>query len=75
MPPSIRTGTITGEVTIDRETEPYRWLCPSGHANWEPTGGHIWCQTCHRLGLDAAHDQLCDAKTETTIPFDRVDLE
>jgi hypothetical protein len=75
MPPSILRGSTDDTVTIDRDAERYRWLCPAGHANWEPTGEHIWCQTCYRLEMDAAHDTLCDAKAGTTIPFERVTLE
>jgi hypothetical protein len=75
MPPSVLRGTRQDAITIDRDIEPYRWRCPGGHTNWEVTGEHIWCQTCYRLGMDANHDQLCDAKNESLTSFDRVTLE
>lgn len=33
-------------VNIDDDADRWRWVCPAGHRNWEPTNHHFWCQQC-----------------------------
>jgi len=67
-------------VTIDRQREPYRWLCPNGHSSWDRTNSHLWCPECRRsLEADSAmvikqaeHWMLYDKKQDKTVPYSAV---
>ena len=64
-------------VEIDRDAEPYRYACPNGHVQWDPTNSHIWCQSCRRQAengedVDPEHWEIIDKKTGETIPWDAV---
>ncbi|GAA3882802.1 hypothetical protein [Haloarcula argentinensis] len=62
------------EVVIDRDDEPYRWVCPNGHCSWDRTNNHCWCPSCARQsenGVDVhpEHWEIVDEKTGQTIPY------
>jgi hypothetical protein len=70
-------------VTIDRAEEPYRWVCPNGHASWDRTNNHVWCVQCRRAlesnamikVAQAEHYEIVDKKTNRTIPYEAVEFE
>lgn len=71
----------TAPIEIDRSNPPerYRYVCPNGHANWDRTNNHIWCQTCrrqneHGAAVDPEHYELVDKRTGETIDWQRVEL-
>lgn len=76
-------GQDGGEVVIISRDGPsrYRWTCPFGHTNWEPTGDHIWCRECAKNqpvrgpAADGRHWQLVDKKDRRTIPWRCVEVE
>jgi hypothetical protein len=43
-------------IKLDDETDRWRWTCPQGHRNWEPTNNHFWCQTCAQSAADHGED-------------------
>ena len=53
----------TGEVHIqmDSKADRWKWVCPAGHTNWQPTNGGVWCLSCSRahgiedLGIQNAY--------------------
>jgi len=48
-------------VRIEDENDRWRFTCPRGHRDWEPTNHHFWCVTCARTeGLDGVFDALLD---------------
>jgi len=60
-------------VHLEDETDRWKWVCPNGHRNWEPTNAHFWCQTCARTqGLDGEFDELRNKVTGEV--HDREDL-
>jgi hypothetical protein len=75
-----RVTRVNTPVEIDRDEEPYRWLCPNGHISWDRTNNHLWCPSCRRAlesdaRLDAEraeHHHIVDAKGDREIPYDQV---
>jgi len=63
-------------VEIDRTTLAGRWRyeCPNGHIDWNPSRRTVWCRGCHRDDLDATHDHLVDKKTGDRVAWRRVEL-
>ncbi|WP_435364551.1 hypothetical protein [Haloarchaeobius sp. DYHT-AS-18] len=62
-------------VNVDDETDRWRWSCPNGHRNWEPTNHHFWCQTCsNQPDADAVFDELRDERTGDTYHRDELEL-
>lgn len=66
-------------VEVDRDAEPYRWVCPRGHTSWDATNSHIWCQSCRRAveagaDIQAEHWELYDRRAERVVPFSAVEL-
>ena len=63
-------------IHLEDETDRWRFTCPRGHRNWEPTNRHFWCQTCSRShdDVDPAFDALHDAKTGESIHRDELEL-
>jgi len=60
-------------VHLEEETDRWKWVCPNGHRNWEPTNEHFWCQTCARQrDADGVCHQLRNKRTGTV--HDRDDL-
>ena len=78
----LRADGSSGEdarrrVVLDRSDPPTRWrfVCPNGHADWDPTNNHLWCATCAALhGVDPEYWELLDKKTGETVPWAVVDL-
>ncbi|MFC7047311.1 hypothetical protein ACFQH6_19550 [Halobacteriaceae archaeon GCM10025711] len=84
-----QTGSVAGDgssctdahdiVVIDRSSdgEPYRYVCPNGHANWDRTNNHIWCQSCRRQyengeDIDPEHWSIYDKRDDVYIPWSAV---
>jgi len=44
-------------ITLDDTADRWRYRCPAGHTNWEPTNQHFWCEACSR-SLDDEHDPV-----------------
>lgn len=64
-------------VVVDREdpTARWRWRCPNGHCDWEPTNGHLWCASCASLPeVDPEHWELLDTKTDERVNWGAVEL-
>lgn len=70
----------TGLTTIDLDDEADRWryVCPRGHRDWEPTNFHFWCSACAR-SMNRTHDpefsELTDKKTGRSLARDEVRLK
>jgi len=66
-----RDRTIDLDDALDRR----RYRCPRGHANWEPTNGSFYCESCARRGdVDPAYTRLIDHKTREEIPRSAITL-
>ncbi|MFC7156493.1 hypothetical protein ACFQPA_13670 [Halomarina halobia] len=66
-----------GRVVIDRADPLVRWrfVCPNGHVDWDPTNNHIWCAACAQLhGVQPEYWELFDKKTGETVPWAAVEL-
>ncbi|MFB6188592.1 MAG: hypothetical protein ABEI57_01795 [Halapricum sp.] len=64
---------MSEQIRLEDETDRWKWVCPNGHRNWEPTNEHFWCQTCARTrGLDGEFAQLRNKATGEV--HDRDDL-
>lgn len=62
-------------ITLDDETDRWRWVCPNGHRSWEPTNNHFWCAKCARYwDTDPTFDQLLDKVTGEIVPRDEIRL-
>ncbi|PSQ19577.1 hypothetical protein BRD00_01565 [Halobacteriales archaeon QS_8_69_26] len=61
------------EIDADDELDRWRFTCPNGHTNWEPTNNHVWCATCSRLHeVDPGYDVLIDRKKDREVPWENV---
>lgn len=71
---SSKTDQIVIHSTNRRER--WRYLCPNGHTNWQPTNGGIWCQQCSRQhDIDDPHwHALVDQKTDELVPWEHIDF-
>lgn len=50
-------------VKIEDETDRWRFTCPRGHRDWEPTNHHFWCASCARVdGVDGVFQELRDKR-------------
>lgn len=79
MPPTKTDRKQQQGVVIDRSefADRARYVCPNGHANWDRTNNHIWCQSCARAStfdndIDPEHYELIDKKTDQEIPWSAV---
>lgn len=65
------------EIDLDDSVDRWRFRCPAGHANWEPTNNHFFCTQCSR-SLDEDHDpvfqELRDQRTDGLLERDEVEL-
>jgi hypothetical protein len=64
-------------VVLDRTDPAARWRfrCPNGHADWDPTNSHLWCATCAGLhDVDPEYWELLDTKTGERVPWAAVEL-
>lgn len=66
-------------ITIDTEDPVQRWRfrCPQGHTQWEPTNFHWWCAECARnhQQIDPEFTKLVDKKTGKVYARDEVLIE
>ena len=51
------------EIDLTDEVDRWRYTCPHGHREWEPTNHHFWCAACGRADVAATFDTLRDRKT------------
>ncbi|WP_254544134.1 hypothetical protein [Halomarina pelagica] len=68
-------GTIT--IRLEDETDRWRWVCPVGHRQWEPTNHHFWCASCARSwgeGVEPEFDELRDLATGRLVHRDEIRL-
>lgn len=66
-----------GRVVVDRSDPATRWrfVCPNGHTDWDPTNSHLWCASCAALhGVDPEYYELLDKKHDESIPWSAVVL-
>jgi len=61
-------------INLDEKLDRWRWTCPNGHRNWEPTNNHFWCQACARADLEAVFQELHDTRTGETHERDELQL-
>lgn len=63
-------------INLDKHVDRWRWACPNGHRNWEPTNEHFWCQQCARAhDLDPVFHELHDTRSGETYERDELRLE
>jgi 5-methylcytosine-specific restriction endonuclease McrA len=58
-------------INVDDSMDRWRYRCPYGHTNWEPTNSHFWCQACSRASkhdddIYPSFDTLVDQRTDGT---------
>ena len=71
MPETITT------VDLEDETDRWRFTCPRGHRDWEPTNNHFWCAACARTladEVDPEFKQLWDKREGERLERDDVRL-
>jgi len=62
-------------VRIEDENDRWRFTCPRGHRDWEPTNHHFWCVSCARAeGVDGSFNQLRDRRSGELFARDDVRL-
>jgi hypothetical protein len=64
-------------IQVTDEIDRWKWVCPRGHRQWEPTNHHFWCATCARANDDEAEpefDELRNKKTGETVHRDDLRL-
>lgn len=62
-------------VKIEDKVDRWRFTCPRGHRDWEPTNHHFWCAMCARAeGVDGVFDQLRDQRDGGLLGRDEVRL-
>lgn len=65
------------EIHLEKETDRWRYTCPAGHRDWEPTNYHFWCAACarsHDPRVDPSFHYLVDARTGAELAREDVDL-
>lgn len=77
--PSRSEGNMGGKqkqlVRIEDETDRWRFTCPRGHRDWEPTNHHFWCAACARVeDVDGVFQELRDARDGGLLGRDEVRL-
>lgn len=62
-------------LDTDDPLQRWRYRCPRGHSQYEPTNRHWWCAECassHDPGVDPEFSELLDKKTGETYERDEV---
>jgi hypothetical protein len=55
------SGDEKETVRIEDESDRWRYVCPRGHRDWEPTNHHFWCASCARAqDADGVFHELRD---------------
>ncbi|WP_226023204.1 hypothetical protein [Halomicrobium salinisoli] len=63
------------EIDLEDEYDRWRYTCPNGHHDWEPTNHHFYCATCARAeGVGGEFHELRDRKTGRLYERDEVRL-
>jgi len=65
-------------IDLDESADRWRFVCPRGHRDWEPTNYHFWCAACARSladDVDPEFDELKDKKTGRTLGRSEVRLK
>ena len=75
------SGRMNEQTTIILSDRGDRWRfrCPQGHANWEPTNHHFWCQTCagaaeHGVDVEPEFAELHDLRSGELVERERIEL-
>lgn len=64
-------------IQLDDELDRWKWVCPNGHRDWEPTNHHFWCASCARSHNDEQSpefDELHNLATDDTLTRDEIEL-
>jgi hypothetical protein len=63
-------------VDLTDRHDRWRYTCPRGHTDWEPTNHHFWCASCARAGpeTEGRFDTLHDRRTGDEHPREDVRL-
>ncbi|WP_373190087.1 hypothetical protein [Halolamina sp.] len=70
-------STTVTTVELDDESDRWRYRCPNGHTDWEPTNHHFWCASCARTlsdQVDPEFKQLHDKREGRTLEREEVRL-
>lgn len=62
---------------MEKSTDRWRYRCPNGHTDWEPTNYHFWCAACSRTlseQVDPEFEQLHDDREGRELARDEVRL-
>ena len=64
-------------IRMDSKVDRWKWVCPAGHTNWQPTNGGIWCLSCSRAHdiEDPGWHELENKATGERVPWERVVFE
>lgn len=63
------------EIDTRYAAERWRYICPNGHIDWEPTAEGFVCAACTELhATDGAFAMLRDRRSGERIPRDRVQV-
>lgn len=66
---------MSERIHLEDETDRWKWVCPNGHRNWEPTNHHFWCQTCARKqDADGEFHELRNKATDEIRDRDELEL-
>ncbi|WP_128478359.1 hypothetical protein [Halorussus pelagicus] len=66
---------MSEEIRLEDESDRWKWVCPNGHRNWEPTNNHFWCPSCARhLGADGVFHGLRNKATGEVYERDNLRL-
>jgi hypothetical protein len=62
-------------VRIENAADRWRFTCPRGHRDWEPTNHHFWCAACARMDdVDGVFDELRDVRDGGLLERDQIRL-
>ncbi|MFP8952403.1 hypothetical protein ACLI4Z_16475 [Natrialbaceae archaeon A-arb3/5] len=64
-------------IQVDDEIDRWKWVCPRGHRDWEPTNHHFWCAACARAADDDVmpeFDSLHNKQSGETVHRDELQL-
>lgn len=62
-------------VRIESRSDRWRFVCPRGHRDWEPTNHHFWCAACARRDdVDGVFYELHDRRDDRLLEREQVRL-
>ncbi|ADQ68468.1 hypothetical protein C499_08592 [Halogeometricum borinquense DSM 11551] len=71
MPKTLTT------IELEDDVDRWRYVCPRGHRDWEPTNNHFWCAACARTyhdDIDPEFQELRDRRDGEPLSRDEVRL-